>query len=463
MNKKLIAVICAVLVLAVAVVGASVYLKSSFTAGEISQDRAQQLIEDTFFAMPGDFARDSMKHIVDNTHFSVSDISYGTQKDIFVTINHTTIDAKSIILENKELLLGTVPQDSKTGMAMVSTKLKFYLDEKLLELLKDSKQVESTLEIEIYDTLDGFKVYTPDETVDAFFGGIVSASKEIEKTAYITDENQNKTDIGMNMRRGLNECYSLTYSSRKPDASGAVLKAWNNFKYDFERNFIANNNWKYITKGLWTTVRVTFFSTLIGFILGFLVAIVRVTYQKLDSIRGSVSRAVITVLDKICAVYLTVLRGTPVLVQLMIIYFVILMPIRIDKFIAAIICFGLNSGAYVAEIVRGGIMSVDNGQAEAGRSLGFGYASTMLYIIVPQAFKAVLPALANEFIVLLKETSVSAYIGLNDLARGGDIIRGVTYSAFMPLIAVALIYLVVVVFLTKLVGILERRLRNNER
>ena len=204
---------------------------------------------------------------------------------------------------------------------------------------------------------------------------------------------------------------------------------------------------------IWVVVSLSV-AVIIGIVLGFLVAIVRCTNEKTGKLKLA---------NAICKIYLTVLRGTPVLVQLMIIYFVIFMPIGIDKFLAAVICFGLNSGAYVAEIVRGGIMSIDAGQMEAGRSLGFGYAQTMLYIIMPQTFKAVLPALANEFIVLLKETSVSAYIGLNDLARGGDIIRGVTYSAFMPMIAVALVYLVVVVFLQWLVGKLERRLRSNER
>ena len=135
----------------------------------------------------------------------------------------------------------------------------------------------------------------------------------------------------------------------------------------------------------------------------------------------------------------------------------------ISKTIVAILSFGINSGAYVAEIVRSGIMSIDNGQFEAGRSLGFSYGKTMWYIIMPQAFKNVLPALANEFIVLLKETSICGYIGLMDLTRGGDIIRSRTYEAFLPLIAVALIYLVMVVILSRLVTLLERRLRSNER
>ena len=157
------------------------------------------------------------------------------------------------------------------------------------------------------------------------------------------------------------------------------------------------------------------------------------------------------------------IRGTPVVVQLMIIYFVVFGSVRISKVLVAVLAFGINSGAYVAEIFRSGIMSVDSGQLEAGRSLGFNYWQTMWYIIMPQAFKNVLPALCNEFISLLKETSVAGYIALQDLTKGGDIIRSRTYSAFMPLFAVALIYLTIVMIFTKLIQILERRLRQSER
>ena len=136
--------------------------------------------------------------------------------------------------------------------------------------------------------------------------------------------------------------------------------------------------------------------------------------------------------------------------------------VKIDKVMVAVLAFGLNSGAYVAEIFRSGIMSIDNGQFEAGRSLGFNYAQTMFHIIMPQAFKNVLPALGNEFIVLLKETSVSGYIAMQDLTKGGDIIRSQTYDAFMPLLSVAAVYLVMVMIFTKLVSILERRLRNSD-
>ena len=222
----------------------------------------------------------------------------------------------------------------------------------------------------------------------------------------------------------------------------------------FYNNFIADERWRYIAEGLGVTLQVTFFAVIIGIVLGFLVAIVRSTYDKTGKLR---------ILNAICKLYLTVIRGTPVVVQLLIIYFVIFGSSDVSKVLVAVMAFGLNSGAYVAEIFRSGIMSVDNGQFEAGRSLGFNYVQTMMYIIMPQAFKTVLPTLCNEFISLLKETSVSGYIAIQDLTKGGDIIRSRTYSAFMPLIAVAVIYLIIVMIFTKLIQILERRLRQNER
>lgn len=224
-------------------------------------------------------------------------------------------------------------------------------------------------------------------------------------------------------------------------------------KSSFISNFIDDNRWRYITDGLKITLLVTVFAVLIGVVLGFLIAIVRTTHDKTGKLK---------ILNAICKVYLTVIRGTPVVVQLMIIYFIIFGSVDISKVVVAIVAFGINSGAYVAEIFRSGIMSIDNGQFEAGRSLGFNYAQTMMYIVMPQAFKNVLPTLCNEFISLLKETSVSGYIALQDLTKGGDIIRSRTYDAFMPLIAVALIYLAMVMIFTKLVCLLERRLRNSD-
>lgn len=233
-------------------------------------------------------------------------------------------------------------------------------------------------------------------------------------------------------------------------------------KEKFIFNFIQDDRWKYITDGLVVTLQVTFFAVLLGIALGVIIAIIRSTYDKNKSSIHGFGKFVLFLMNLICKIYLTVIRGTPVVVQLMIMYFIILVS-STNKVLVAVLAFGLNSAAYVAEIFRSGIMSIDEGQFEAGRSLGFNYVQTMRYIIVPQAFKNVLPALANEFIVLLKETSVAGYVGLQDLTKGGDIIRSRTFEAFLPLIGVAVIYLVMVMFFTWLVGILERRLRNSER
>lgn len=219
-------------------------------------------------------------------------------------------------------------------------------------------------------------------------------------------------------------------------------------------NFVKDDRWHYLTNGLKVTLIVTLFSALMGVVLGFVVAIIRSTYENTGRMK---------IASKLCGLYLTVIRGTPVVVQLMIIYFVIFASVRIDKTLTAIIAFGINSGAYQAEIFRSGINSVPKGQFEAGRSLGFNYSQTMVHIIMPQAFRVVVPTLCNEYITLLKETSVAGYIALEDLTKGGDIIRSRTYSAFLPLIAVALIYLIMVLALTKLVSILERRLSRGTR
>ena len=225
------------------------------------------------------------------------------------------------------------------------------------------------------------------------------------------------------------------------------------FRADFYQNFIEDDRWKYIVNGLGNTIKITLFAVLLGIALGFLVAIIRSTFEKTGKLK---------LLNLLCRVYLMVIRGTPVLIQLLLIYFVVFGSVRIDKSLVAILAFGINSGAYVAEIFRSGIMSIDNGQFEAGRSLGFNYTQTMLYIIMPQAFKNVLPALGNEFIVLLKETSVAGYIAIQDLTKGADIIRSRTYSAFMPLMAAAVIYLVMVMIFTYFVQRLERRLRSSD-
>ena len=228
---------------------------------------------------------------------------------------------------------------------------------------------------------------------------------------------------------------------------------WNQFVDTFTRNFIDGGNWHYIAEGLLNTIKITFFAVLLGIVIGLIVETIRSTYDKTHKLKA---------LNFFCNIYLTVIRGTPVLVQLLIIYYVIFASVRIDKVLVAVLAFGINSGAYVAEIFRSGILSIDNGQFEAGRSLGFNYPQTMWYIVMPQAFKNVLPALCNEFIALLKETSIAGYIGIQDLTKGGDIIRSRTYSAFMPLLAVAALYLIIVLIFTQLIKILERRLRQSE-
>lgn len=243
------------------------------------------------------------------------------------------------------------------------------------------------------------------------------------------------------------------------------MNFFESFKQDFYNVFIDGAKWKWILTGLKNTLLITFLAVIIGIVIGIVISAIRSTYDKNEESlkkNGGVGYWVIRILNAICKLYLTIIRGTPVVVQLMIFYFVIF-AWSTNGVMVATIAFGLNSGAYVAEIFRGGIMSIDNGQFEAGRSLGFNYFQTMIYIIIPQVIKTVLPTLCNEFIVLLKETSVAGYVGIMDLTKAGELIKGRTFSAFMPLIAVALVYLFVVVILTKLVNLLERRLRRSER
>ena len=243
------------------------------------------------------------------------------------------------------------------------------------------------------------------------------------------------------------------------DKLAAGLQAWfTKFREEFVLNFIEGDRWKWLVQGLGNTLRITAVALLLGLLIGVVVASVRASYDKnreMLALHGGFGYRLFGFFNWLCRVYLAIIRGTPVVVQLLIMYFVIFAWSR-NAILVATLAFGINSGAYVAEIIRGGIMSVDNGQFEAGRSLGFNYVQTMLYIVIPQVFKSVLPA-------LLKETSVAGYVGIMDLTKAGDLIRGRTFSAFMPLIAVALVYLVIVMLLTSLVGQLERRLRKSER
>ena len=226
----------------------------------------------------------------------------------------------------------------------------------------------------------------------------------------------------------------------------------------FFTDFIDKGRYMYLVNGLRNTLIITVFALLLGLVIGFVLAIIRSAHDKSDR-----PGPVLKVLNVIAKVYLTVIRGTPVMVQVLIWYFGVFTSPNTVKIAVLILAFGINSGAYVAETVRSGIMSLDIGQTEAGRSLGLSFGQTMTKIVMPQAFKNVLPALGNELITLLKETSICGYVGMMDLTKAGDIIRSQTYDALLPMLGVAAIYLVVVLILVKLLGILERRLRSGER
>lgn len=285
-----------------------------------------------------------------------------------------------------------------------------------------------------------------DMAFDAIISAVASGKVDVGASGFtVTEERKNNIN------------FTDTYTTSKqvvivadPNATGSTL----GIAEKFYNNFIEGNRYQYMLKGLGNTLIITVFAVMIGIFMGFLIAVIRTNYDRNGSLK---------VLNAFCKAYLTIVRGTPVMIQLLIIYYVIFQSLNTGKLLVAIVAFGLNSAAYVAEIVRSGIMAVDIGQFEAGRSLGLNDRQTMMTIILPQAVKNILPALCNEFISLLKETSISGYIGLMDLTKGGDIIRSVTFDAFMPLIAVAIIYLLIVMGLSKAVHILERKLRSNER
>lgn len=233
----------------------------------------------------------------------------------------------------------------------------------------------------------------------------------------------------------------------------------------FKFVFVEGDRYQQMITGLKNTLLITAGALVIGIVIGVVIASIRSSFDKNKEslkMRGGIGYYILAVLNAICRVYLTIIRGTPVVVQLMIAYFIVFVSAK-DGVPVGMLAFGINSGAYVAEIFRAGIMSIDNGQFEAGRSLGFNYFQTMRYIVVPQMFKSVLPTLCNEFIALLKETSVVGYVGVIDITKAGNVIAGVTYSYYIPLLTVAAIYLVMVMILSYFVGKLEKRLRKNER
>ncbi len=238
-----------------------------------------------------------------------------------------------------------------------------------------------------------------------------------------------------------------------------LLKLWSyvyNFLSSIADNFyqsvIYDNRYQFILEGLFHTILIAFFAVIIGIILGLIITIIRDYNAKCGKLK---------ILSKLAKWYVDIIRGTPVILQLMIIYYVIFKSVDINIVIVGIIAFGLNSSAYVSEIIRGGLNSIPKGQIEAGYSLGFQYGSIMKYIVLPQTIKTILPGLGNEFITLLKETSVGAYIGIIELTKASDIIASRTYDYFFPLLIIAIIYLIMTLGLSKLVNNLERKFSND--
>lgn len=238
------------------------------------------------------------------------------------------------------------------------------------------------------------------------------------------------------------------------------LPEWlQNLFFQLYQTFIYNDRWQFFTNGLKITFIVTLGALALGIVIGLIVGIIRTAHDTKDK-----KSIILRIINRICIIYLAVIRGTPMMVQLLIMGFVIMVPkSELGMIMCGILTLGINSGAYVAEIARSGIMSVDAGQMEAGRSLGFNYVQTMWYIIIPQAIKNILPALGNEMITLLKDTSLVSVIALRDVTKQAQNIVSKTYQAFVPYISLALIYLIIVIILTKLLGLLERRLKNSER
>ena len=457
-NKALLGIMTTIVVLAVVIGVALSSLSGNRVSTEITVSDAQKIVDDAFYGIAKSSAQGAIL-ILDKTQITVHDIQYGFEKNIILNCTYTALDAKTALADKVDQLMRNAYEfylmNEEAGKKTNATKVNLLVKSDIVAALEFASPISGNIELNIYETADGLQLHLSEEAVNTVTGGLVDLTKMIKDTTTV-EYNGETVDITKKntLRTGIVDCIALeNFTADKPVTGNGLLASWADFKDEFYRNFIEKNRWSYLFSGLATTLSITFFAALLGIALGFIIAVIRCTNQMTGKLK---------LIDGICRLYLTVMRGTPVMVQLLILFFVFLLPMNVDKFVAAIICFGLNSGAYVAEIVRGGIMSVDKGQIEAGRSLGFNYVQTMFHFIIPQAFKAILPSLANEFITLLKESSVAFYIGVADLTAGGLKIRSITYSNFMPLIAVAVIYLALVLVLTKLVSILERRLAKSD-
>lgn len=459
-SKIIIAIVCVLVVALVGYLGVELgmELSQSKTGTEVTVEQMQAVIDKDIAALPATIAYGT-KEIYQNMEIKVNSIEYGIERDVILNCSYSTLNVAEVFTTEKiNSILSEVYDYYLAQKGSVNaTAIQIEFEEKVIDVIKSAKKIEGETEIKVYQMDDGsFRTYYSDETLNTVFGGLLSVQEALKGMDTIIREG-NEIDIkNLNtLRTGIiNVIDFKNYDAEKPNTAGWLLSWLSDFVDEFKRNFVEDDMWKYIWNGLITTLELTGCSLLLGIFLGLLIATVRVTHDKTGSL---------PILNTIAKWYLSIIRGTPIMVQLLIIYFVILAPLDVNKFLSAVICFGINSGAYVAEIIRGGIESVDGGQNEAGRSLGLNYIQTMVYIIIPQAFKTVLPSLANEFITLLKETSVAFYIGVADLTQAGIRIRSITFSNFMPLIAIALVYLVLVLILTKLVGMLEKKLKQSER
>ena len=434
-SKKKIIIVAAAVIL-IAVVGCIAIFAGGGTPPAPTEAEAKELLYNAAAGLPGVGAKETAALFDGEVEIKVSSVVDGDNGTLDVQAEISSPGLGAVIAQKEAELAELRDSGAK------SDEMKSELAGLLSLWFKEAELQKIDVTVTLAAAGDKWTVHTDLAFADACWGGLASLSDGLKDSSDPLE------------KRIRSLCEIKFDEGELPDTRSGIARWWDDIKAQFKLSFIDEGRWQMILRGLGTTLAITLFAALMGVVLGFLVAVVRVTHDRTGKLG---------VLNGICKVYLTVIRGTPVLIQLMIIYFVILAPVRAPKLLVAILAFGINSGAYVAEIVRGGIMSIDIGQMEAGRSLGLNYRRTMVYIILPQALKAVLPALGNEFITLVKETSVSAYIALEDLTRAGDKIRGATYTAFMPLVAVALIYLAVVMLLTALLGRLERRLRKGDR
>ena len=408
----------------------------------------------------------AIKFVEQNDGIRILDEEFTNEDYAFVLSKDNTTLLDQINQALDELKAdGTIENIEKNWVGAESELGKYPYEKKDIDRSNGTITIGTNAEFPPYESYSDGQIVGIDIDIMQAVCDKLGMDLQIEDMAFdsiITAVTSGKVDVGasgftITEERKKNVNFTDSYTTSKQviivkDTS--VQNARLSFVDKLKQSFIDNDNYQYLLKGLGNTLLITFFAVIIGILIGFLIAIVRTSHDRNGSL---------PLLNGICRLYLTIIRGTPVMVQLLIIYYVILANINTSKILVAVVAFGLNSAAYVAEIVRSGIMAVDIGQFEAGRSLGLNYNQTMRSIILPQAVKNILPALCNEFISLLKETSISGYIGLMDLTKGGDIIRSTTFQAMIPLISVAIIYLVMVVGLSKIVGILERKLRNNER